>query len=95
VPYLIAVLLTAGTMLAGFGTAGFCLVATTAPTRADLEHARHIATAGRWAVALGVLLLWASPISVGGITGIAVTFAICTAVLSLLTKSPLRISAVA
>lgn len=89
-PSLIAALLTAGTLLAAFGLAGFCLVATTAPARADLAHARRLATAGRWAVAVGVLLLWASPAHVGGILGLAVTAAICVATLSLLTKSPIH-----
>lgn len=87
---LIAALLTAGTLLAGFGVAGFCLVATTSPARADLAHARRLATAGRWAVAAGLLLLWSSPLHVAGIAGFAVTLAICAAVLSLLTKSPLH-----
>lgn len=89
-PYLIAALLTAGTLLAAFGLAGFCAVATTAPDRADLAHARRLATVGRWGVAIGVLLLWASPIQVGGILGLAVSLAICLGVLSLFTKAPLR-----
>lgn len=94
-PTLIAALLAAGFVLAAFGTAGFCLVATGAPTRDDLAHARRLATAGRWAIAAGVLLLWTSPIQVGGIAGLAVTLAICAAVLSLLTKSPIRRAATA
>lgn len=87
---LIAALLTAGTLLAGFGVAGFCLVATSAPSRADLAHTRRLATAGRWCVAAGVLLLWSSPLHVAGIAGIAVTLAICLGVLTLLTKSPIN-----
>lgn len=87
---LIAALLTAGTVLAGFGTAGFCLVATNGPTRTDLAHARKLATLGRWAVAAGLVLLWSSPLHVAGIAGLAVTIAICAATLSLLTKSPIR-----
>lgn len=87
---LIAALLTAGTLLAGFGTVGFCLVATTAPASADLTHARRTATVGRWLIAAGILLLWTSPLHVAGIAGFAVTLAICTGVLSLLTKAPLR-----
>lgn len=87
---LIAALLTAGTVLTGFGTAGFCLVATTAPDRADLAHARKLATTGRWAVAAGLVLLWTSPLHVAGIAGLAVTLAICAATLSLLTKSPIH-----
>ena len=87
---LIAALLTAGTILAGFGTAGFCLVATSAPTTADLAHTRRMVTTGRWLVAAGVLLLWSSPLHVAGIAGLAVTLAICTGVLTLITKAPLR-----
>lgn len=87
---LVASLLAAGTLLAGFGTAGFCLVATTAPARADLAHARRLATAGRWLVAAGIAALWSSPLHVAGVAGFAVTLAICAGVLSLLTKSPLH-----
>lgn len=87
---LIAALLTAGTLLAGFGVAGFCLVATSAPTAADLVHARRLATAGRWLTAVGVLLLWSSPLHVAGVAGIAVTLATCAGVLTLITKSPLH-----
>lgn len=92
---LIAALLTAGTLLAGFGVVGFCLVATTAPDRTDLAHARRLATAGRWLVTAGIVLLWSSPLHVAGIAGFAVTLAICTGVLTLLTKAPLRNLAVA
>lgn len=87
---LIAALLTAGTLLAGFGVVGFCLVATNCPASADLAHARRTATVGRWLTAAGILLLWTSPLHVAGIAGIAVTLAICAGVLSLLTKAPLR-----
>lgn len=86
---LIAALIATGAVLAVFGTAGFCLVATTSPTAADLTHARRVATAGRWCVAVGVLLLWTSPAHVAGITGILVTLAICTGCLTLITKSPI------
>jgi hypothetical protein len=87
---LIAALIAAGAVLAGFGTVGFCLVATNGPSRADLAHARKTATAGRWLIAAGVLLLWTSPLHVAGIGGLAVTLAICIGTLSLLTKSPIH-----
>lgn len=87
---IVASLLAAGTVLAGFGTVGFYLVATTAPAAADLARTRHTATTGRWLIAAGLLLLWSSPLHVAGITGLAVTLATCTGVLSLLTKAPLR-----
>lgn len=90
---LIAALIAAGAVLAGFGTAGFCLVATTAPSRHDLAHARRTATAGRWTGAAGLLLLWTSPVHVAGVTGIAVTLAICIGTLSLLTKARIPIGA--
>jgi len=92
---LAAALLTAGTMLAAFGLAGFCLVATSAPCPADLAHARRLATAGRWSVALGALLLWTSPAHIGGITGLAFTLAISAAALSVITKARISIPAAA
>lgn len=87
---LAAALLTAGFVLSVFGTSGFALVWTTAPDRADLIHARRLATAGRWATAAGLALLWSSPASVGGITGLCVTLAVLAAAATLLTKAPLR-----
>lgn len=92
---LAAALLTAGFMLAASGTAGFCLVATSAPTAADLTHARRTATAGRWAVTSGALLLFTTPAHIGGITGLAFTLAIVAAALSILTKTRVRIPAAA
>jgi len=92
---LAAALLTAGFMLAAFGLAGFCLIATSAPDPADLAHARRLATAGRWCVAAGVLLLLGAHVHIGGIVLLGFTLAVCAAAFSLLTKARISIPAAA
>lgn len=92
---LAAALLTAGFMLAAFGLAGFCLNATSAPDIADLAHTRRLATAGRWSVAAGVVLLLDSHAHIGGIALLGFTIAVCAGAFSLLTKARIRIPATA
>ena len=89
-PALTTALLIAGALLSLAGLLGFCLVWATDPDRHDLRFARTIATAGQWAVGLGLIALWTGPARVGGAVGAAVTLAACAAVLSIATKAPLR-----
>jgi hypothetical protein len=82
---LIAALIAAGAVLAGFGTAGFCAI--TAPHNDDLTITRIFATTGRRCIATGVLLLLATHPHLAAIGTLAVIAAICMARLSLITKT--------
>jgi hypothetical protein len=83
-------LLTVGAILATVGTAGFWYIANTAPNAADLQLARRLATAGRWAAGIGLSQICAEPTRPGGIALGALLVVAMLAVASLITKAPIN-----
>lgn len=82
-------LLAIGAILTAVGTAGFWYVANTAPDPADLQLARRLATAGRWAAGIGLSQICAEPTRPGGIALGALLVVAMLVVASLITKANL------
>lgn len=88
-PVITIALLVVGAILAAVGTAGFWYVAHTAPAAADLQLARRLATAGRWAAGIGLSQICAEPAKPGGIALGALFIVAMLVVVSLITKANL------
>jgi hypothetical protein len=87
---LTVLLLVTGSLLAALGTAGFTIVIYQPGSSDELASARKTATVGRWMTAIGLLMLWAGPVSVSGPAGAATTLAAVLAAATILTKSTIR-----
>lgn len=88
-PVITITLLTIGAILAAVGTAGFWYVANTAPAAADLQLARRLATAGRWAAGIGLSQICAEPTRPGGIALGGLILVAMLVVASLITRANL------
>lgn len=82
-------LLAIGAILTAVGTAGFWYIGTTAPAAPDLQLARRLATAGRWAAGIGLSQICAEPTRPGGIALGALFIVAMLVVASLITKANL------
>lgn len=87
---LTAVLIAVGAVLAALGTAGFYAVASTAPDPHDLAFTRRMATAGRRLIYVGVPMLAAGHVNLGGAMGGVLVMVGFVAAGSYLTMAPLR-----
>lgn len=80
-------LLTIGAILAAVGTAGFWYIGYTAPDPTDLQLTRRLATAGRWALIIGLSQICGEPTHPSGIALGGLLITAMLAVASLITKA--------
>lgn len=83
-------LLTIGSLLVALGTAGFYVVATTAPAVEDLAFTRRMATLGRRLIYIGVPMLAAGHVNLDGMIGAVLVLVGFVAAASYLTRAPLH-----
>ena len=83
-------LLAVGALLAALGTAGFYVVATTAPDVHDLAFTKRMAAAGRRLIYAGIPMLAASHIGFAGPMASVLAAVGFLAAASYLTSAPLR-----
>lgn len=88
-PVITITLLVVGAILAAVGTLGFWYIGYTAPDPTDLQLTRRLATAGRWALIIGLSQICAEPAKPGGIALGALFIVAMLVVASLLTKANL------
>lgn len=88
-PVITITLLTIGAILAAVGTLGFWYIGYTAPDPTDLQLTRRLATAGRWALIIGLSQICGEPAHPSGIALGGLLITAMLAVASLIAKANL------